>query len=198
MSVKLVTPDDAARDPKHPEHARWVKDQTLAREAQHAAAAGLSFRDAETINAANLARLERRKRIAAPKRKRKSKRGEQPRNDEHARLAAAGVIKRPAPPQLVKPRPSPCNWCGLCVTCKREARLRRIMREAREGDYRARGLVMELVAMAFAAQKRSDYKDSLGRELPFSRLQGRDRARATTAGAEWVCDRSAAFMGDWR
>lgn len=201
MSVKIVTPSDAAASPSHPEHARWVKERTLKIEAEHALRSGLTFRDAESNNSKNLTRLDARKRLPKPKRKkRKQQQSTAPRNEEHARLAAAGVIKRPAPPQIAKPNVSPCNWCGLCLPCKREARLRMIMTSARlEGigsaPYR---LTMELVAITFAASAKRDYKDALGRELPFSRLTGVDRVRARIAGAEWVCDRSTSFMGEWR
>lgn len=197
MSIKIVTPSEAAADPKHPEHARWVKERTLAMEANHASAVGLTFRQAEDANLANLIRLEARKqKPKAPRKPKRKGREITPTTEEHARLKAAGVIKRKA--RITPALKSMCNWCGLCIRCKREGRLQLIMAKARLGDDKARALVMELVAMGFAAQSRKDYKDAIGRELPFSRLRGHDRNLAVTAGAEWVCDRSVPFMGEWR
>jgi hypothetical protein len=199
VTVKIVTPADAASSPSHPDHARWVKERTLAVEADHARRVGASLRDAEIANTRQLERLEARKRIKRPVKKPSRKRSAlTPRNEEHQRLADAGVIKRPAPVEIVKPRASPCNWCGLCISCKREARLRSIMARARNADVQAHKLTMELVAITFAASSKKDYKDAIGRELPFSRLRGGDAARARIAGAEWVCDRSVSFMGEWR
>lgn len=198
MSVKLVTPAAAASDPKHPDHARWVKERTLGIEADHALAAGLSFRQAEEENARNLERLERRRNAPANPGRAKRKAKAPPRNAEHARIA--GVVKRASKPEIVKPRKSACNWCGLCLSCKRETRLRQIMGAARlEGaGSAAHALTMELVAVTFASHARRDYKDALGRELPFSRLRGADAAKARIMGAEWVCDRSESLFGKWR
>lgn len=195
MSVKAVTPSDAAKSPAHPDHSRWVKDITLKREVEHATMTGGSSRDAETANLANLERLDGRKRHAKPQ-KPKKKVDAAKREVTHADLIAAGVTKKPATIRKVEARA--CNFCGLCKRCRRELRVSQIMAKAREGDRRAHRLTMELVAVMFAAQRRVDYKDEIGRELPFSRLHGLARDRAATAGVENVCDRSTSFMGEWR
>lgn len=195
MSVKANTPSDAAKAPSHPDHSRWVKDITLKRETEHAILNGGTSRDAETINLANLERLDGRKRYAKPK-KPKKKADAARREVTHADLIAAGVTKKPATIRKVEARA--CNFCGLCMRCRRELRVSQIMAKAREGDKRAHALTMELVAVMFAAQRRVDYKDGLGRELPFSRLRGFERDRAATAGVENACDRSVSFMGEWR
>lgn len=194
MTVRAVTPHDGARHPSHPDHARWVKEQTIKREIEHARSTGGTLRDAEAANARSLERLDNRKRIKKPRAKPK-KRETAKREVTSADLLAAGVTKKIAPVQAAPA--SPCNWCGLCRRCKREARLRVIMTKAREGDPLALSLVWELTAMGFAAQKRTDYRDSLNRELPFSRLRGHDRNRAITLGAEWVCERSTPILGAW-
>jgi hypothetical protein len=70
--------------------------------------------------------------------------------------------------------------------------------KSRQEDLRAQALQNELLAIMFAAVSRKDYKDAIGRELPFSRITGRDVDMAVTQGIEWVCDRSTSFMGQWR
>jgi hypothetical protein len=59
-------------------------------------------------------------------------------------------------------------------------------------------LTHELVGLALAAQAGSDYKDSLGREYPFSRITGYTATRAVNAGVEAICDRSVSGLGAWR
>lgn len=195
MSVKAVTPSDAAKAPNHPDHARWVKDVTVKREHEHAIMTGGTARDAEKANALSLERLDARKRHAKPQ-KPKKKVDAAKREVTHADLIAAGVTKKPATIRKVEARA--CNFCGLCKRCRRELRVSQIMAKAREGDRRAHALTMELVAVMFAAQRRVDYKDAIGRELPFSRLHGLARDRAATAGVENACDRSVSFLGEWR
>lgn len=190
MSIKAVSPSAGAANPSHPEHARWVKEQTLAIEANHANAAGLSFRHAESENMRALERLSNRKvKPRKPKAPKKIDTAEQ--------LAKQGVTQRVAPAKKLPPMP-PCKLCGLCLRCRRELRMSQIMTKARQQDPKALSLIQELVAIGFAAESRKDYKDAIGRELPFSRLKGYDRDKAVTAGADWVCDRSVPFMGQWR
>jgi hypothetical protein len=195
VSIKLVTPGPEAANPKHPDHARWVKDRTMKMEAEHAAKLGLSVRAAEQANTRQLERLAARKRFAKiPK--------APPAKPEMTRksLDASGVTRKVAP--KAKPRPaasSPCKFCGLCHRCKREKRMWQIMRRANQDDQRALSLKMELTALSLAEQKNIDYRDHLGREIAFSRMTTQhDRNRGVTAGIEWVCDRSVPFMGEWR
>lgn len=190
MKVTAVTPVAAASNPSHPDHARWVKEQTLAIEARNAAATGLSFRAAETENTRQLERLAARKqKPKAPKKQRVDTTAEQ--------LAAAGVTKRVAKPRRLAPMPA-CKLCRKCVWCKRSLRMSQIARRAKEEDVRARALMDEIMAITFAAMSRKDYRDALSRELPFSRITGTDVDKAVTQGIEWVCDRSVTFMGQWR
>lgn len=195
MTIKAVTPSDAARSPNHPDHARWVKEQTLKLEADHAAAVGLSGRDAEVANLANLERMDARKRQDKPK-QRKKKVDAAKREVTHADLIKAGVTKKT--PEIRKVKPRACGYCGVCVSCRREVRVRLIMGKAREGDTLATSLCWELAAIVFAKQKRTDYRDYLGREFPFSRLQGADVRKASNRAVDLICDRSVRLLGEWR
>ena len=200
MKITAVTPVAAAANPSHPDHARWVKEQTLKLEIKNAQAVGLSLRHAETENARQLERLAQRKR------KPRKPKNKKPRIDDGARLfggtddqilAQHGVTVRQAKPRRLAPMPA-CKLCRKCVWCKRSLRVSQIARRSKEDDLRARALMDEIMAITFAAMARKDYKDALGRELPFSRLVGIDVDKAVTQGLEWACDRSASFMGQWR
>lgn len=190
MRVVAVTPSAAASDPSHPDHARWVKDKTLKMEIEQARSIGQSVRDAETSNMRHLERLSNRKQ--KPKKPKAPKRIETP-----EQLAATGVTVRKAPARKAPPLP-PCKLCRTCLWCKRAIRVSMIGIKSRQQDLKARALQDELTAIMMAAIGRRDYKDALGRELPFSRIVGKDVDKAVTQGIEWVCDRSASFMGQWR
>jgi hypothetical protein len=190
VKVTAVTPSAAAANPSHPDHARWVKEKTLAIEANHANATGVSFRDAETTNTRQLERLANRKR--------KPKKPKAPRKDwTPEQLAKQGVTVKAAP-KKAPPKLPPCKLCRVCVWCKRAIRVSHIGLRARQDDLRARALQDELNAIMIAAITRKDYRDALARELPFSRITGHDVDKAVTMGIEWVCDRSVNFMGQWR
>lgn len=190
MKIAAVTPVAAAANPSHPDHARWVKEQTLAMEIAHARAAGLSARVAEINNTRQLERLANRKR------KRKAKKPT--RTDwTPESLAKEGVTVRPAPKRAA-PQMPPCKLCRKCEWCRRAIRVSHIGLRARQEDIKARALQDELNAIMLAAIGRRDYKDAIGRELPFSRITGVDVDKAVTQGIEWVCDRSTSFMGQWR
>lgn len=190
MKVTAVTPVAAAANPSHPDHARWVKEQTLAAEIRHAQSLGLSSRHAETENMRQLERLAQRKR--KPKKPKAARKIDTP-----EQLAKEGVTVRAAPKRKA-PKLPPCKLCRRCLWCKRAIRVSMIGMKARREDLRAVSLQNELTAIMLAALGRKDYKDAIGRELPFSRLIGKDVDKAVTAGIEWVCDRSASFMGQWR
>jgi hypothetical protein len=186
VKVTAVTPIAAASAPSHPDHARWVKEQTLKLEiGQHG-----SFRAAETANIRALERLASRKH--KPKKPKKA-----PAAPTAEQLAKQGVTVRAAPKRKA-PQMPPCKLCRVCVWCKRAIRVSMIGVKARQEDLRARALQDELNAIMIAAIKRVDYRDAIGRELPFSRIIGHDVDKAVTQGIEWVCDRSASFMGQWR
>jgi hypothetical protein len=190
VKVTAVTPSAAAANPAHPDHARWVKEQTLAIEANHARATGLSFRAAESENMRALERLANRKR----KPQKKKKTAATPTAEQ---LAKEGVTVKAAPKRKA-PKLPPCKLCRVCVWCKRALRVSHIGLRARQDDLRARTLQDELNAIMIAAIRCRDYRDALGRELPFSRITGTDVDKAVTQGIEWVCDRSTTFMGQWR
>jgi len=190
VKVTAVTPSAAASNPAHPDHARWVKDQTLRFEMAHAQTVGLSGRAAETENTRQLERLANRKR--KPKKPKKTRSDWTP-----EQLAKEGVTARPAPKRKAPPMP-PCKLCRVCVWCRRAIRVSHIGLRARQEDVRARALQDELNAIMIAAIRCRDYRDAIGRELPFSRIKGHDVDKAVTQGIEWVCDRSIPFMGQWR
>jgi hypothetical protein len=190
VKVTAVTPSAAAANPSHPDHARWVKEQTLKIESEYAKSLGLSSRAAETENTRQLERMANRKRRKAkPKKARSDWTPEQ--------LAKEGVTVREAPKRRA-PKLPPCKLCRVCVWCKRAIRVSHIGLRARQQDTRARALQDELNAIMVAALTRKDYRDALSRELPFSRITGHDVDKAVTMGIEWVCDRSIPFMGQWR
>lgn len=177
--------------------ARALKERTLKIEAEHAQRMGGTFRDAETANMRLLERLEARKRlrkIAAAGPAQKPKRKETP-GITKKELAGENVTRKPAAP-IVQAAPS-CKYCGTCRWCKRFQRTALIMRKAREGDKVAQGLAYELVGIALAANERSDYRDVMGVEYPFSRIRGQTAIRAVNAGIEAVCDRSVRLLGAW-
>lgn len=186
MKITPVTIPAAAAKPSHPDHARWVKEQTLKIEAAHHA----TFRAAETENTRQLERLANRKR--RPLKPKAAKKIDSP-----EQLAKQGVTVRKAPARRAPPMP-PCKLCRVCVWCKRAIRVSMIGVKARQQDLRAHALQDELNAIMIAAIARRDYKDAIGRELPFSRIIGHDVDKAVTMGIEWVCDRSSSFMGQWR
>lgn len=190
MKVTAVTPVAAAANPSHPDHARWVKEETLKAEIKHAQLRGLSFRDAETENTRQLERLAQRK--LKPKKPKKAKRIDTP-----EQLAKEGVTVRAAPKRKA-PKMPPCKLCRTCIWCRRAIRVSHIGLRARQQDLRAVALQDELNAIMIAAISRKDYRDALNRELPFSRIVGKDVDKAVTMGIEWVCDRSVNFMGQWR
>lgn len=196
MTVKAVTPAPDASNPAHPDHARWVKEKTLEMEVRHAQTVGGTFRDAETQNNAALIRLENRrarKRLSRQGRKREiaAQRKIAGREITRKELSDAGVTRRPASP-ILKPPPI------AAVDRPWAFRIARIMELGRQGDRRAIQLALEVVAIKMAVSAKRDYKDAVGRELPFSRLRGASVHRAVRAGMEWVCERSIPLLGAWR
>ena len=186
MKITAVTPVAAAASPSHPDHARWVKEQTLKQEIAHHG----NLRAAETANMRSLERLANRKR-KPPKKK---KPAPVPTAEQ---LAASGVTVKAAPKRKAPVLP-PCGACRQCDWCKSCIRVSMIMQKAGQLDLRAVKLKDELVAIQIAAMAQRDYRDELGRELPFSRIPVADVKKAIGRGIEWVCDRSASFMGQWR
>jgi hypothetical protein len=190
VKVTAVTPSAAASNPSHPDHARWVKEQTFKIEAENARNLGLSSRVAEIENTRQLERLAARKRRKPVTKKAR-------RIDTPEQLAKEGVTVKAAPKRKA-PKLPPCKLCRVCVWCRRAIRVSHIGLRARQNDLRAVDLQNELNAIMIAAISRKDYRDAIARELPFSRITGHDVDKAVTQGIEWVCDRSVSFMGQWR
>lgn len=187
MKVSVVTIPDAASDPAHPDHDRWVKDKTLKMEIDHAQAIGLSARDAEVEN---LRLLNRAERLANDKPQKLTKKQPPGTNvGSAARKKKRGVFVREASPLVSGAKLSPCGRCGTCLRCKREKRVFAMSLKAREGDRRFALILWQLAMYAQQAQ------DGTGR---FAGVNPRDANRMVISKLEEVCDGTIPFMGQWR
>lgn len=177
MTIAAVTPPDAASDPAHPDHDRWVKEKTLRMEVEHAQRLGLSLRYAEAENARLLARAEQK---AKEEPVRTVKAPSTARADRHA---ARGITRR-AP----KKQKRECA-CGTCTPCKRKMRVLAIFQRRTAGDIAMRTLGDDLFASFLAA--------TTGKGA-FVGMRPKDVARALSAAVDKICDRSVAALGAWR
>lgn len=199
--VRASSPPAAAASPKHPDHARWVKEQTLRIEVDHARTTGGTLRDAELANARALERLSgRRRELARPDpipRKAPPSAAER-----QAKRAEEGVTIKPVAPVTIIPPPE-CGVCGLCLRCRREERAKLIMRKGREGDRAMQWLSLNFVALMLGLQKRVDTKiapsrRARGREVAFSRMRKQERITAFLDASAAICDWSVSALGAWR
>jgi hypothetical protein len=175
VKITAVTPTDAASDPAHPDHDRWVKETTLKLEVEHAQRVGLSFRDAESANAYWLARAEAKARVpVAPS-------SPAPRKDRTQRLAERGVTV--TAPKVKKLKPSPCGRWGAGRNRMGERRVVGIMAKRKEDKFFA-ALAEPLI--------RASYR--LG---SFAGLSKREYERAVVAACEAACDASIPRLGRW-
>lgn len=198
--VKANSAPPEAASPSHPQHARWVKERTLAMEIAHQQRIGGTLREAEDANMRSLERLAARRRDDSPAPQAAAPAGardDQPNIGHSARVAQRGVTRRAAAELETAPS-SPCNYCGQCVRCKREARVHAIMARARKDDPAARELTKEMVGAVWAQQQRRDYKSMAGVVYPFSRAKARQRQTMLNALIDAVCDRSVKLLGAWR
>lgn len=176
MKVAAVTPVDAAADPKHADHDRWVKERTLAMEVAHAQRMGGTFRDAEAENARLLQRMEALARNEKPT-------IAKPRRSRQERMLERAVEVRealPRPKTLTWLGSSPCGRCGTCRACMRERRV--------------------LAISHLATQQRDPWAmSSMWKiSLLLLKLTGRaDAAKRATVAAEKLCDESVKRMGAW-
>lgn len=180
MTVTAVVAPDAASDPAHPDHDRWVKERTLKMEIDHAIALGLPLAYAE---AENVRLLERAEQIA----KATPRKIDKPKKNigHNERLLQRGVTKRAADKQYDEPKR--CK-CGVCPGCKRAHRIVLIMQMGRQnktlGDLAKKLMLVSLQASS-----------GTGR---FSGLNKRDTARALHAYVDAACDASVRELGAWR
>lgn len=194
MTVKAITPSDAAASPTHPEHARWVKERTLSIEIEHAQKAGGSLRDAEAANIANLARMAGRARFAKPARKAAPAKPKY-REVSPEELRAAQVRKRPA--KIVPVRKHACGGaCGLCLDCKRLARVA-LIRERLPHEARLQPIVNALTVMTIAFGLQRRFRD-MGFEFPFDHPRTSVRNHAHDAAVSQIIDRTVSILGAWR
>lgn len=184
MTVQAITPSDAAADPAHPDHDRWVKERTLAMEVEHAKRVGLPLRVAEAENL-RLLELADKKGPPAKLTKKQPKK-----NKGHAaRVDGRGVMKR-APRQLVQgARVSPCGRCGTCLGCRRERRIQAMSHAALQGELKWVAVIWKLGIYAQMASSCTG---------PFSGMTKRDANRILIRRLEDVCDASVPQMGPWR
>lgn len=185
MKIAAVTPVGAASDPKHPDHARWVKETTLAMEVAHAQRIGGTFRDAEAENARLLLRMEALARHEKPT-------IAKPRRSRQERMLERAVEVRAALPQpktLTWLGSSPCGRCGLCRACLREKRILAIGHLAtKERDAWAMKSMWNITLLLLRA------KSAIGE------FRGASKTKAQSlvvAAAEKICNASVKRMGAW-
>jgi hypothetical protein len=178
VTIAAVTPPDAASDPKHPDHDRWVKDRTLKMEIEHAQLVGLTLRDAEAENARMLARAEQKAKEAGPAIKTKAPIS----RDREMRHATRGITRK-APKKAKKPE---CA-CGLCVPCRRKMRVLAIFQRRQDPAIKAFGDNLFTSFLAATTGKGE-----------FAGLRPGDAKRALTARIDRICDASVFLMGTWR
>jgi hypothetical protein len=190
VKITAVTPTDAAADPLHPDHDRWVKERTLAMEVAHAQRMGLSLRHAETENAYWLQRAEAKARestspaVASPSAKKRKTRAE--------RLAERPVVVKAAKPERKRTLKdlSPCGRCGLCRACKREKRIYALAIKARnERDPK----LMELIKLLWLETMQAS-----SRTGKFQGMSTRDANRIIARRLEDICDSTIPAMGEWK
>lgn len=182
MKVTPVTAPAEASDPAHPEHDRWVKDVTLAREMEWAKTVGLPTRVAEAENARLLELTAKQAKDAPPPAPKQNKK--QP--AETGRTDSRGVTRRVAAPAAAEPKGC---ICGRCLDCKRNMRVMAIIERKRAGDVSALAYWNELTSTSLAAAA------GVGR---FKGLRKADIRRAMLATIDSICDRSVSLMGAWR
>ena len=185
MKVSAVSVPDAASDPKHPDHDRWVKETTLAMEVRHAQLMGGTLRDAEAENARLLVRMEALAREAKPA-------IAKPRKSRQERALDRAVTVKAALPrkELTLQQLSPCGRCGVCRACMRERRIVAITAKAKsERDGWAIQTMWKMAMLLWQAQAKAG---------PFLGKTKRDANRIITAAAEKVCDESVHHgFGRW-
>lgn len=181
MKIAAVTPPDAASDPAHPDHDRWVKDRTLKMEIEHAQRVGLTLRDAESENARLLARAEQKAKQAPVV----AKPGTSSTRARARRHADRGITRK-APK---KPAHTRECVCGTCTPCRRKMRVAAIFQRRNAGDVTMKQHADDLF-MAFLAATTS--------KGAFTGLRPRDARRALAAKVDSICDSTVFFMGPWR
>jgi hypothetical protein len=179
VKVTAVTPPDAASDPAHPDHDRWVKDVTLRREVEYAQLVGLPLSYAESENSRLLERAERISTDAKPKPT------AAPSVARAQRHAARGITRRAPNKQSVRRE---CA-CGTCAPCKRKIRMLAIFARQRGGDATMRPLIYDMMSASVSATA------GIG---PFKGLARDAVKRLLAHKLDAICDRTVVAMGAWR
>lgn len=187
MRIVPVTPGEDASSPAHPDHARWVKETTLAIEVRHAQAIGGTFRDAESENNRLLERMEALARIEKPK---PSKPTGPRKSREQRALDRAVSVKRALPEVKPSAKMPPCKFCGGCLHCRRLIRMQAIRNKAlQEKDPWATTVMWRTALLLLRANAAA------------GEFVGKTKAeidRMVTQSAESICDESVKVMGGWR
>lgn len=185
MKVAAVTPGEAASDPLHPDHDRWVKETTLKMEVEHAQKLGGTLRDAEAENARLLARMEALAREAKPVHQRNV-----PRKSRAERMLDRAVsVKHAMPKPNMWLASSPCGRCGLCRGCKREKRVLAIGHLAtKQKDPWAMQSMWGISLLLLRIQAGSGEFKGVSKSAAQKRL---------VAAVEKVCDESVKKLGAW-
>lgn len=180
MKITAVTAPDAASDPAHPEHDRWVKDVTLKREVEWAKTVGLPLSVAEAENKRLLELTDKQAKFAP----RQVKKKEPPKREPV--ISKDGVVRRQASP-IAQPKTPPCKHCGTCRVCRRTSRAMAIIHRRKESKA-LDALALRMFVSALQAQSQ------IGK---FKGLSKRDADRALTVEIESICDASIRHLGAW-
>jgi hypothetical protein len=93
--------------------------------------------------------------------------------------------------------PMACGHCGLCLECKRLARLAEIRRRELLGETAMRPFTNALAMTGIAHGLRRQLRDA-GTIFPFDSPSEAVRLRAFNAMVDRVCDRTVGICGEWR
>lgn len=178
MKITAVTAPAEASSPTHPDHDRWVKDVTLAREMEWAKTVGIPTRVAEAENQRLLELSAKQAKDAPAPAKAKRK--------EPAPVDHRGVTRRVASP-IATPKSPPCKHCGKCRVCRRTSRVMTVIHRRKESPA-LDALALRMFVSALQAQA------GIGK---FKGLKQRDVERALTLEMESVCDASIRHLGAW-
>ncbi len=162
----------------------------------------VSSREVESRVNAGMERLYARRREAVPKNLKFGPQTSDRRQKRRAELAQKSDGKmwvRAAKPTAPVRGPR-CRNCGLCLGCKRVARLRRIQDLGRKGDLQCMTLSWDFYALVNATASGGAYRDRLGNVYLFGDMPKRDRSRAFETAFDRICDHSASLpgLGAWR
>lgn len=181
--VVAISAPDAASDPLHPDHDRWVKDRTLKMEVDHQMLIGGTIRAAEVENQRMLNRSEQLAKAA----KAKPAKAPPPRKPRDQRLHERAVKISQAMPRASWKETSPCGRCGLCRGCKREKRIFAIGKLVKQEPWAFTEMMRLVLTLNKINAGAGEYRG----------VKPSDAQRKLVHETESICDRSVKFMGRW-